>query len=142
MTTLAHVKRRNDERTNYVYPWSFDDTGGPNGQRRVQLHAVEIEHEQLELVDALDNVEPTPEEIAATIAKLPVTPEVWAAQVRARVEAAQRKPELSYVRLGGGKAQVTCLCGWKDEPMPVSPFDPMEALVGASSVHTHCEDKS
>lgn len=41
------------------------------------------------LVEALDDVDPTPEQIAETIASLPVTPEKWAAQVRARVAAAQ-----------------------------------------------------
>jgi hypothetical protein len=35
-------------------------------------------------------------------------------------------------------AQVTCTCGWKEDPMPVSPFDPNEALVGAGSVHPRC----
>jgi hypothetical protein len=29
---LANVRRRVDERTEYRYPWTFDETGGPNGQ--------------------------------------------------------------------------------------------------------------
>ena len=38
-----------------------------------------------------DDDEPTPEEIADTVARLPVTPRQWAADVRERVEQKQRK---------------------------------------------------
>jgi hypothetical protein len=36
VTALANVRRRVDDRTNYAYPWRFEDTGGPNGQH---IHA-------------------------------------------------------------------------------------------------------
>lgn len=53
------------------------------------------------------------------------------------------QPEFSYVRLKGGTATVTCTCGWGDPlgPMPVSPFDPAEALAAAAATHPHCPDK-
>lgn len=52
------------------------------------------------------------------------------------------KPEFSYQRLPGGKATVTCTCGWQDPlgPMPVSPFDPAEALAAARAEHPCCPD--
>ena len=31
---LMNVRRRTDERTDYVYPWTFDETGGPQGQKK------------------------------------------------------------------------------------------------------------
>lgn len=41
-------------------------------------------------------------------------------------------PQLSYQVLPGGRqAQVICACGWKEEPMAISPFDPQEAMVAA-----------
>ncbi len=50
------------------------------------------------------------------------------------------KPQFSYNRLVSGKAIVTCTCGWRDPlgPMPVSPFDPAEALVAAQAEHPVC----
>ena len=52
-----------------------------------------------------------------------------------------REPVFTYERLPGGKATVTCACGWKDPLGPVarSPFDPLEALVAARAVHPCCE---
>lgn len=47
-------------------------------------------------------------------------------------------PEFSYIRLGNGLAKVTCVCGWEEEPMRVSPFDPQEALAAASVEHLVC----
>jgi hypothetical protein len=35
---LAHVQRRNDERTDYHYPWNFEATGGVNGQHISTTH--------------------------------------------------------------------------------------------------------
>ena len=35
---LTNVRRRVDERTHYVYPWRFEDTGGPDGQHSALLH--------------------------------------------------------------------------------------------------------
>src|SRR5262249_32953239 len=59
---------------------------------------------EIELIaDALDEVEPMPEEIAAAVSELPVTPAAWAAQVRARVTAAQesaRQAKLQVLRSG------------------------------------------
>lgn len=51
------------------------------------------------------------------------------------------KPQFSYNRLLSGKAIVTCTCGWRDPlgPMPVSPFDPAEALAAAQAEHLKCE---
>jgi hypothetical protein len=50
------------------------------------------------------------------------------------------KPVLNYVNLPDGMAQVVCAnCGWKEQPMHVSPFDPAEALVAASVEHLRCE---
>jgi hypothetical protein len=40
------------------------------------------------LADALDEAEPTPEEIAGTVARLPVTPAKWAVDIRGRIAAA------------------------------------------------------
>lgn len=53
---------------------------------------------------------------------------------------AGRTPEFSYIRLPDGKAKVTCTCGWEDPlgPMPVSPFDPREALAAAGAEHLRC----
>jgi hypothetical protein len=49
-------------------------------------------------------------------------------------------PEFSYIRLPNNHAKVTCTCGWEDplSPMPVSPFDPEEALAAASAEHPRC----
>jgi len=47
-------------------------------------------------------------------------------------------PEFSYIRLSSTHAKVTCACGWEDDPVPVSPFDPNEALAAASAVHPRC----
>jgi hypothetical protein len=49
-------------------------------------------------------------------------------------------PEFSYIRLPNNHATVTCTCGWTDPlgPVPVSPFDPAEALVAASAEHPRC----
>src|SRR4029079_16554523 len=59
---------------------------------------------ELELLDeALDDVEATPEQIASTMSRLSTTPAAWAAEVRARVEAAKeaaRKARLQEMRLG------------------------------------------
>ncbi len=44
----------------------------------------------------------------------------------------------SYVRLPDNMSKVTCVCGWEDEPMPVGPFDPEEALVAARAGHPQC----
>ena len=55
------------------------------------------------LDDALDDVEATPEQIAATMSDLAITPTAWAAEVRARAEAAKeaaRKARLEAMRLG------------------------------------------
>lgn len=51
------------------------------------------------------------------------------------------KPQFSYNRLLSGKAIVTCTCGWRDPlgPLPVSPFDPAEALAAAGAEHLQCE---
>ncbi len=84
-TALAHVRRRTDERTGYVYPWTFETTGGLNGQH-----------------------------------------------------ISTAKPVLTYVRLPQDRATVRCRCGWEDEPMPISPFDPMEAVAAAHAVHNRC----
>jgi hypothetical protein len=58
---------------------------------------------ELELLDdALDDVEATPEQIASTMSRLSTTPAAWAAEVRARVEAAReqaRKARLQQMRL-------------------------------------------
>jgi len=44
---------------------------------------------ELELfADALEDAEPTAEEIAETVARLPVTPAKWAADIRSRIAAA------------------------------------------------------
>lgn len=93
---LANVRRRADERTGYVYPWTFDVTDGPHGQHR----------------DA-------PEK---------------------RLQRVSPEPQFKYVRLWDNRATVTCACGWADPlgPMPVSPFDPMEALVAAQAAHLFC----
>lgn len=40
------------------------------------------------LADALDDVEPTPDELAGTTSRLPVTPAKWATDIRARIAAA------------------------------------------------------
>lgn len=59
---------------------------------------------ELELLDeALDDVEATPEQIASAMSRLSTTPAAWAAEVRARVEAAKeaaRKARLQEMRLG------------------------------------------
>lgn len=59
---------------------------------------------ELELLDeALDDVEATPEQIASTVSRLSTTPAAWAADVRARAEAAkeaERKARLQQMRLG------------------------------------------
>ncbi len=59
---------------------------------------------EVELIDAaLDDVEATPEQIAATVARLPATPTAWAAEVRARVAAAKeaaRHSRLQALRTG------------------------------------------
>lgn len=114
VSALANVKRRHDERTDYVYPWTFAETGGPRGQRALS---------RLEQ-DRLDDPEG---------AGLPGMP---------RTAKTTRTPEFSYVRLPGNKATVTCTCGWKDPmgPMPVSPFDPREALAAAQAEHPRCPD--
>ena len=54
------------------------------------------------------------------------------------VAAETRAPEFSYVRLSDNRAKVTCTCGWEDQPMPVSPFDPNEALAAAQAAHPRC----
>lgn len=46
--------------------------------------------------------------------------------------------KLSYHLVGNGQAQVQCICGWRDETFPVSPFDPLEALIAASVAHLAC----
>jgi hypothetical protein len=44
---------------------------------------------ELELIaDALDDAEPTPDEIAGTVARLPVTTAKWASDIRSRIAAA------------------------------------------------------
>ncbi len=59
---------------------------------------------ELELLDeALDDVEATPEQIASTMSRLSTTPAVWAAEVRARADAAKeaaRVARLQAMRLG------------------------------------------
>jgi hypothetical protein len=55
------------------------------------------------LDEALDDVEETPEQIAATTARLSVTPAAWAAEVRARAVAAKeaaRQVRLQAMRDG------------------------------------------
>jgi len=53
-------------------------------------------------------------------------------------------PEFSFIRLGRNDehgrslAQVVCVCGWKDQEMPVSPFDPAEAITAAYASHFRC----
>ncbi|MGB8273714.1 MAG: hypothetical protein WCF16_00410 [Alphaproteobacteria bacterium] len=49
-------------------------------------------------------------------------------------------PEFSYIRLPNNHAKVTCTCGWEDPlgAVPVSPFDPAEALAAASAEHPRC----
>lgn len=58
---------------------------------------------ELELLDeALDDVEATPEQIASTMSRLSITPAAWAAEVRARAEAAKeaaRQARLQAMRL-------------------------------------------
>jgi WD40 repeat protein len=55
--------------------------------------------QEIELIaEALDDVEPTAEEIASAVAELPVTPAAWAAQVRARVVAAQEAARQAKLR--------------------------------------------
>lgn len=51
-------------------------------------------------------------------------------------------PDLYYTKLPGNLAQVECLCGWKSESFTRGPFDPAEALVAYSTVHTECFVKS
>jgi len=59
---------------------------------------------ELELLDdALDDVEATQEQVASTMSRLSTTPTAWAAEVRARVDAAKeatRKTRLQEMRLG------------------------------------------
>lgn len=59
---------------------------------------------ELELLDeALDDVEATPEQIVSTMSRLSITPTAWAAEVRARADAAKeaaRKARLQAIRLG------------------------------------------
>ena len=44
-----------------------------------------------------------------------------------------------YLTDGEGMAKTKCVdCGWLSESMPVSPFDPLEALVGNSVDHEKC----
>jgi len=57
---------------------------------------------ELELLDeALDDVEATPEQIASTMSRLSITPDAWAAEIRARAETAKeaaRKARLQAMR--------------------------------------------
>lgn len=179
---LTHVRRRTDERTEYRYPWTFDETGGPNGQhiragdppsRLDELMASlatkpdavsgDVELSQ-EFVDAMMSNEDDctvgagvpsrsyTREVAAIQAALAHDPPRSAVDIltekcpscggapcRCLVPEA-RTPEFSYIRLPGGKATVMCTCGWKDPlgPMPVSPFDPAEALAAAYAGHPRC----
>ena len=165
---LANVRRRTDERTEYVYPWTFNETGGPHGQHiRTGLpptiseafktlssrcegneaaeeaymivgalfhetYATKLQ-QQVKLQELEDNAT-----VGAGVPSRSYTREV-AAKIAEKANA-QRKPEFSYVRLPGGKATVTCTCGWTDPlgPMPVGPFDPAEALAAAGAEHPRC----
>lgn len=44
-----------------------------------------------------------------------------------------------YISDGNGMARTKCVeCGWLSEWDRVSPFDPLEALVGNSTLHVEC----
>jgi hypothetical protein len=75
---------------------------------------------ELELIaDALDDAEPTPEEIAGTVARLPVTTAKWAADIRSRIAAADdadRQARFERARRGY-RDEVQSLAARKPEPV-------------------------
>lgn len=47
--------------------------------------------------------------------------------------------DFRFVELPNGFAKVVCnKCGWAEKPMPISPFDPCEALAAAPAMHPEC----
>jgi hypothetical protein len=163
VSALANVSRRVDERTGYDYPWKFSDTGGLAGQHaRVKAvpGAKQCPKCGVQSGDDWRQCEgqcPMPGSphynencarafedactVGAGVPSRSYTREV--AAVQAALVRKPRKPEFNYVRLPGGKATVTCTCGWKDPlgPMSVSPFDPAEALAAAQAEHPRCPEE-
>lgn len=75
---------------------------------------------ELELIaDALDDAEPTPEEIAGTVSRLPVTSVKWAADIRARIAAADEADRQARFEQGrrGYREQLHALGARKPEPV-------------------------
>jgi hypothetical protein len=52
------------------------------------------------LADALEEAETTPEEIAGTVSRLPVTPAKWAADIRGRIAAADESDRQALFEQG------------------------------------------
>lgn len=75
---------------------------------------------ELELIaDALDDAEPTPEEIAGTVSRLPVTTAKWAADIRSRIavaDDADRQARFEQARRGY-RDEVGALAARKPEPV-------------------------
>ena len=75
---------------------------------------------ELELIaDALDDAEPTPEEIAGTVSRLPVATAKWAADIRGRIAAADdadRQARFEQARRGY-RDEVRALAARKPEPV-------------------------
>ena len=111
-SALANVRRRVDARTDYPYPWIFPKKPS------------ELKHGP----GGLGGRGPCD-----------VNCEKCAAEARLKPRQA-RQPALSFINLGEGMAKVTCTCGWEEAPMPISAFDPAEALAGASSAHPRCTE--
>jgi len=83
------------------------------------------------LADALDDVEATPEEIAGTVARLPVPPAKWAADIRSRIAAADESDRQARFELSrrGYRDEVRRLEARK--PEPVRPIHEAQLIIKA-----------